>query len=194
MDLITTVSARTGLIAFLRAATADAHQGLNSRFSSLPLDQEDGYRRFLIGHAIGWAALGPELRDLAATVPDVDAPDYQAMLAADLADMGVDAAALPQVRAAASECPAAVAYVLAGSRMGIAMIRRQPNWARENGRAGRYLADPSGPDLFRGLRDWMDGPAGASIDRDAAARAACGAFTVFAEAFDLSAETAGAAA
>ena len=178
MDTVSTVAARTGLLAFLRAATADAHRGLDASFSALPLDSRAGFARFLVGHAIGWTALGAQLRTFAARELDTPVPDY---------------AALPRIAPPAAECPVAVSYVLAGSRMGIAMIRRQPTWAGETGRSGRYLADPSGPDLFRALRDWMDGPAGDEVDRDAAARAACGAFAVFADAFVLSAETAGAA-
>lgn len=193
MNTVSTVAARTRLLAFLRAATAEAHGGLDASFSALPLDSRAGFARFLVGHAIGWTALGPQLRDFAARELDTPVPDYAALLAQDLAEMDIDTAVLPRIEPPAAACPVAVSYVLAGSRMGIAMIRRQPTWAAETGRAGRYLADPSGPDLFRALRDWMDGPAGDEVDRDAAARAACGAFAVFAHAFDLSAETAGAA-
>jgi len=181
-----THSGGPGLLASLRAATADAHERLDGQFSTLPLTDAAGYRRFLAGHAIGWAALWPQFRDFIEQELGLTAPDYPAMLAADLAEAGADAAALPVVAPPAAECPAGVAYVLAGSRMGIAMLRRQPHWAAAHGRAGRYMADGSGPGLFRALKDWMDGPDGAAADRAAAARAARGAFAVFSNAFALS--------
>lgn len=185
--------AGVGLLAFLRAATAQAHERLDASFSSLPLASRDGYQRFLAGHAIGWAALWPQLRDFAPSL-GAPAPDYPAMLAADLADLGIDAAGLPALDAPPPDSPGATSYVLAGSRMGIATIRRQPNWASANGTAGRYLADDAGPGLFRAVREWMAGPAGAAQDRDAAARSACAAFAVFADAFALSAKVAAPAA
>lgn len=186
MAISSTVSVRPGLLAHLRSATADAHASLDNQFSTLPLTDAEGYRRFLAGHAIGWAPLWPQFRDFVGDALALPVPDYPAMLTADLADLGTAAADLPRLPDSLAECPAAATYVLAGSRMGIAMIRRQPSFASEHGRAGRYMADASGPDLFRALRDWMDGPDSAAVDRDAAVRGALDAFAVFAAAFDLS--------
>lgn len=113
--------------------------------------------------------------------------DYPAMMTADLADLGVDTAVLsmselPECRNGGSNDAhriAGVAYVLAGSRMGIAAIRRQPNWGVNHGRAQAYLSDDSGGPVFRALVDWMKGLDGSSIDRDRALVAARETFGLF---------------
>jgi len=170
----------------LKAGTDSQHKELDSLFQSLDLTDRHGFAVFVAAHLIGWRAAWQVWSSFAADRLEMTLLDYPAMMSADLADLGFDAARLPKLALAENGLcadgvhrAAGIAYVLAGSRMGISAIRRQPNWGTDHGRADTYLSDDSGGRFFRALLDWMNGPEGHAIDRDRALDAARGTFGLF---------------
>lgn len=168
----------------LREATGAAHERLDAAFGSLHLQSRADYVRFLCGHALGLTFTFPVYRAFVRDTLDMLVPDYDAMIAADLFALGIDAGTLPapapdEADAAALADPAAapgIAYVLAGSRLGVTGIARQPNWGNANDLPSGYLADRAGLDVWRELAAWLKQDRG----HDAAEAAVCGAMTAFA--------------
>lgn len=187
------------LLAALRGATAPAHEGLDSAFGSLDLSRREEQARFLAAHAIGLAPLFPVVRHFAETVLGQSIPDYPAMLQADLAELGMDAArlaALPTPDDAARGAPAPDAgatdagaagtcYVVAGSRLGMTVIRREGYWGRAHGTPSRYMEDEAGHGLWKALVPWLKAQRAGTLKGQAAVSAARSAFATFAQAFDL---------
>lgn len=172
----------------LRHATASSHEALDQRFGSLDLTDRDDYARFLGAHFIGIAALAPTVRAFAADALGVAMPDYPALLADDLDALGVPAARLPRVIVPPALEPAAVAYVVAGSRLGIAGLSRLPSWGSRHAVARAYMEDVEGLHLWRALLGWMAARPLAPAAGEALVASAEAAFAVFAEAFARSGE------
>lgn len=172
------------LRSFLRSGTEAEHKDLDELFLSVDLTDRHGYAAFVASHMMGWASAWTIWAHFAQTRLNLPVLDYPAMMAGDLAQLGFDPGDLPPLAMPETPSAAGVVYVLAGSRMGIATIRRQPNWGAEHGRADAYLSDESGGPAFRTLLDWMKGPEGQAADRDAALQSAKATFGLFAQAFE----------
>lgn len=111
----------------LRTATRAAHDRVDALFSSLSLGQRGDYARFLLAQAAAFLPAEGALSDAgaAALIPDWDAMRRAPALRADLEALGLSVPA--PVGAIAYSGPAEVlggAYVLEGSRLGGAMLRR----------------------------------------------------------------------
>lgn len=175
------------LLSHLREATSASHERLDAAFGSLDLSQREDYVRFLGGHAIGMAPLFGTFKAFVEGDLGLDCPDYPAMLQADLAALGVDAAQLPDVSTKGRLTPESAGYVIAGSRLGLAMIRRKGYWGREHDLPSAYMEDE------RGLAIWKDAAAllkGRVMDEQATTverAGAIAAFDTFSEAFAASA-------
>jgi heme oxygenase len=171
----------------LRAATRASHEALDASFGSLDMRDEGDFQRFLAAHFIGLAPLFPHYRAFVTEELAFPAPDFPGMLHSDLAANGMSAAALPAVTQQQQPASAAgIAYVLAGSRLGLAMIRKRGYWGSEAGRTSAYMEDSEGIAVWRGLTAWMAAQTPTLEEREAMCTSATQAFDVFREAFALS--------
>ncbi|MDF2638067.1 MAG: heme oxygenase protein [Novosphingobium lindaniclasticum] len=172
------------LLTALRGATASAHQGLDAAFGSLDLTRREEQARFLAAHAIGLEGLFPAVRDFARDVLGFACPDYPAMLRSDLAELGVEI----DLAAYAEGCDAAASsgtcYVVAGSRLGMTVIRRDGYWGRDNGKPSRYMEDEAGHGLWKALVPWLKSRRADAPESSAAVAAAASAFRAFERAFE----------
>jgi heme oxygenase len=175
------------LLTHLREATAASHATLDSAFGSLDLAERADYARFLCGHAIGIAPLFGSFRAFVEGDLGLDCPDYPAMLRTDLAALGIDAAGLPSLGTPTELTPSATGYVIAGSRLGLAMIRKGGYWGRSHALPSAYMEDEAG------LAIWKQAAAHLKQDELDSVRAvrecagAIAAFDTFREAFAESA-------
>ena len=175
------------LLTQLREATRKSHATLDAAFGSLDLLRKEDYARFLRGHAIGMASLFVPFRRFVESDLGMNCPDYLAMLATDLSALGPadDRASLEP---AGAVTPAAAGYVVAGSRLGLAMIRKQSYWGRDHGSPSAYMEDDLGLAIWKEAATVLKArPADTS---HAEPRAAVVAFDTFRAAFAASALTA----
>ncbi|RYE52519.1 MAG: heme oxygenase, partial [Hyphomicrobiales bacterium] len=126
------------LLIHLREATAASHASLDGAFGSLDLGMRGDYVRFLSGHAIGMVPLFASFQAFVAGELGMECPDYAALLHDDLAALGVDAGQLPVVAILPELTPVGSGYVIAGSRLGLTMIRKQGYWGREHALPSAY--------------------------------------------------------
>jgi heme oxygenase len=176
-------ASQRGLRAFLKKKTAENHEALDNIFAGFCLDEEKGYQDFLSAHYVAWSAMSSYWVDALENTLEIQAPGYSALLAADLEDMRDGGAeALPTLSVKKPLSDAGLAYVLAGSRLGIGAIARQPTWGNLNRRASRFISDSQGIDIFRRLTAYFDGTQGHLIDRDMALQSAHDCFDAFAAA------------
>ncbi|HUD29641.1 MAG TPA: biliverdin-producing heme oxygenase [Novosphingobium sp.] len=182
-------SPKPDLLSQLREATGPSHERLDASFGSLDLARRHDLARFLAAHAIGLAPLFPVFRAFVEGELGLSCPDYPAMLAEDLAALGVDAQALPVLDVPAAIAPpeaaAGVGYVICGSRLGLAMIRQRGYWGEAEGFRSAYMTDGRGHEAWKALVPHLRGraPADATTPRDAA----LAAFDTFSAAFAASA-------
>lgn len=175
------------LLTRLREATQESHETLDAAFGSLDLAHRDDYVRFLAGHAIGMEPLFGSFRSFVEDDLGLECPDYPAMLRADLSALGLDAHDLPKVSPAAQLSPPAVGYVVAGSRLGLTVIRRNGYWGRDQGLASSYMEDDHGAVIWKQAAAELKQRA---ADEPLAVReseAAVAAFDTFRQAFAVSA-------
>ncbi|WP_232512616.1 biliverdin-producing heme oxygenase [Novosphingobium sp. PP1Y] len=181
------------MLAELRAATAQAHARLDGAFGALDLSERDGLARFLSAHAIGLGPLFPVFRNFVESELGMNCPDYPAMLSEDLRSLGNDPDDLPQLAVdpalQAPSAPVGVGYVVAGSRLGMAVLRKQGYWGEQSTSAtpGRYMEDESGHAVWKTLMPWLKGRTFDQGEREAVTAAALAAFSSFASAFAVSA-------
>lgn len=175
------------LLSHFRQATAASHETLDSAFGSLDLSLRADYVRFLSGHAIGMAPLFDSFRAFVEDDLNADCPDFPAMLRTDLAALGIDARELPSVAAAGPLTKHATAYVVAGSRLGLAMIRKGGYWGRSHDLPSTYMEDDAGRTIWKNVvaRLKQHAPDEAEATRESAAAVA--AFETFRRAFAASA-------
>jgi len=175
------------LLQTLREATSASHETLDAAFGSLDLSSREDYVRFLRGHAIGLAPLFGSFRQFVEGELDLSCPDYPAMLQSDLAALGEDPSALPQAHEPAALRSAATSYVIAGSRLGLAMIRKNGYWGRAHQQPSAYMEDDQGLAIWKHLaarlKEWFPD------EEEAAGQQASAivAFETFREAFAISA-------
>lgn len=145
------MSARTAL----RAATAADHERVDTLFSRFNLTREDGYRRFLLAQAAAFLPLEQAI-DEAGGIEFVD--DWHDrkrghLLEQDLADLGEIPP--PSVEALSLSTPPRLAgaiYVLEGSRLGGAVLKREiPDDFPK-----RFLSAPQAHGSWRKVLDRLD--------------------------------------
>lgn len=177
---------QTGLRSLLKQQTAARHQQIDDSFDQFRLDTQTGYTGFLTAHCIAWSALADDWSKAVAHLLGTAAPDYAQMLVQDLAELGRQATAgLPEISVETPACDTGLAYVLAGSRMGIGAINRKPHWGSSNGHVSRFLNDGQGADLFRGVIAYLDGPQGQALDQSLVLQSAHQCFDVFGAAVEI---------
>lgn len=162
----------------LRAATSDAHERLDARFSTFDLAHPVDYGAFLRAQAGAFFPMEDALDAACAEVVIADWPQRRrsAALRADLAALDLPEPAPVPVPVPASDAAILGAlYVLEGSRLGGAMlIRRVPDtWPRS------FLAGGN-PTLWRALVKVLDERLSSQADIDEAAHSASSVFDAFA--------------
>lgn len=175
------------LLNHLREATSASHDRLDTAFGSLDLSERADYARFLAGHAIGMSALFPAFRTFVERDLGTPCPDYPAMLSSDLATLGIDAGDLPNVAVSDGLTPLATAYVLAGSRLGLAMIRRNGYWGKAQGHPSAYMEDERGQAIWKDVVARLKQSQLTEGDAAPERAGAIAAFDTFSEAFAASA-------
>jgi heme oxygenase len=161
----------------LRAATAPAHERLDSLYSRLDLARAADYARFLTGHAAAFLPIEAALVKAGADnlIPGWSDDRRGAALQADLAALGL---ALPAPHSApvfASD--AAVLgglYVLEGSRLGGAVLARSVPAGAPNA-----FLKPSPASTWRAFTALLDARLASAAALDEAAAAASAVFGVF---------------
>lgn len=156
----------------MRAATADLHDALDRDFAVFDLTQAAGFDAFLRVHQAAMAAIAPAFERFVEDELDMAAPDYPAMLTAD-----VGAAAAQPHSVLRDLDGVGAAYVVAGSRLGLSVLRK-----RGFARPSLYMDDRSGLDVWRALLAWMDRQPGDPAQRRRAEVSAREGFGVFARA------------
>ena len=168
------MSARTAL----KAATSDAHDRVDAAFAAHDLSDAASYGDFLQRHA---AALGPLEQALAdagagALIPDFDEHRRAPLLADDLRLLGLTAPPpLPAPRFASDEQAIGGLYVLEGSRLGGAVLRR----GVLAGLPRAFLSAPQSPGRWAGFVASLDQLLYSRQRLDAAIAAAIDSFGLF---------------
>ncbi|WP_236554915.1 heme oxygenase [Novosphingobium sp. 9U] len=145
------------------------------------------YVRFLSGHAIGLAPLFGSFQAFAEQDLGMACPDYPEMLRQDLAALGVDSARLPQVAASGGLTRLATGYVIAGSRLGLTMIRRQGYWGAAHALPSAYMEDERGLAIWKEAASLMKQRDLGDLEAQAERDAAVATFDTFRAAFVASA-------
>lgn len=181
------------LLSLLRTATGPSHERLDASFGSLDLSRRGDLVRFLAAHAIGLAPLFPVFRAFVEERLGLDCPDYPAMLAADLAALGIDGDTLPALEVPTQIAPigaeAGVGYVICGSRLGLAMIRQRGYWGEAEGFRSAYMTDGRGHEAWKALVPQLRGQRATPAAAETASAAALAAFDTFSAAFAASEST-----
>jgi heme oxygenase len=174
------------LLAHLREATAASHASLDDAFGSLDLSQRSDYARFLVGHAIGMRPLFGRFRTFVADQLGLPCPDYPAMLRTDLAALDIDAEDLPKLETKVDLTPGGSGYVVAGSRLGLSMIRKAGYWGRAHGHPSAYMEDDQGIAIWKSVSAWLKRSEADEAVASREAAAAVAAFDTFRDAFAAS--------
>jgi heme oxygenase len=159
----------------MRAATADLHDELDRAFAVFDLAEPAGFDAFLRVHQSAMAAIAPAFEAFVRGPLAMAAPDYPAMLAADL-DRPAPTAGGVELDGVGA------AYVVAGSRLGRSVLRK-----RGFARPSRYMDDRAGLAVWRALLAWMEIQPETPAQRIRAEASAREGFGIFARA--LAAET-----
>ena len=169
------------LLEALRESTRSAHEGLDAAFSRLDLAQARDYETFLRAHFIALAPLQTVYHDFCRQTLDLSPPDLLALLRRDLADLDVETQSLPTLTAedAILAAPAGLAYVLAGSRLGLTVIGKQPHFGADANAPSRFMDDTEGLGVWRTLSAWLKRQPGTGEQADAAVASATGTFVHF---------------
>ena len=173
----------------LRAATSEAHERLDARFSRFDLAHPSDYQAFLLAQA---GAFLPVEAALDATGAERIVPDWPQRrrakaLLADLAALGLVTPAPVAVPALNGEAAVlGAAYVLEGSRLGGAMLQRQV----PDSLPKAFLC-AGNPKLWRAFVTDLDQRLSSPTDIAAAAAAASSVFEAFASSASVILETTG---
>lgn len=189
-DVASSSGGKMDRLSGLREATGAAHVRLDVSFGSLDLISAAGETRFLVAHAIGVGSLYGDFSRFCRDTLEFACPDYPDMLRLDLLERGIDTGALPRLdfeyRADDKLASCGIAYVMAGSRLGMALIRRAPYWGKLHGHRSRYMEDERGHAVWKAMVPLLRAETVASQ----ANAAAISAFDLFSRAFDASAHVA----
>ncbi len=173
----------------LRAATSDAHERLDARFSTFDLAHPVDYGAFLRAQAGAFFPMEDALDAAGAQSVVADWPERRrsAALRADLTALDLPEPAPVPVPLLASEAAILGAlYVLEGSRLGGAMlVRRIPDtWPKT-------FLTPGNPAAWRAFVTVLEERLSSRADIDEAAAAAASVFEAFASSADNILGTAG---
>ena len=162
----------------LRAGTAVQHDRVDRLFSRLDLAQEEDYRRFLLAQTAAFLPIEGRLdaAGIAQLVPDWRSRRRADLLRADLSALGLKEP--PHIPPPALDSPAAqlgAVYVLEGSRLGGAMLRR----GLAESVPHSFLSAPQNRGSWRKLLETLDMFLYRSDRLDAAMTAAKGVFQNF---------------
>jgi heme oxygenase len=165
--------------AALRAATRDEHDVVDGIFSRFDLSDPDQYRRFLRAQAAAHLPTERALEQAGIAVLVPNWPDRRrtSLIEADLAELGLGAieeVSAPRFIGAAGALGGL--YVLEGSRLGGAMLKRQLSADQPQ----RFLGAPGEAGAWRALLATLDESLAAEADLDAAIGAARSVFRSFA--------------
>lgn len=164
----------------LRTATADDHERVDAIFGSFPLGEAAGYRAFLQATATAYLPVEAALDEGGAetVLKDWSARRRGALLRADLAELGLAPDKLEAPRMTGAPPLLGAIYVLEGSRLGGAMLKRSVPAHLPR----RFLDAPSGKGAWRALGDLLDDRLRKSQDLADAIVAAKQVFGLFAQA------------
>ncbi|CCE06289.1 putative heme oxygenase [Bradyrhizobium sp. STM 3843] len=170
----------------LRAATSAAHHALDERLSAFDLTETDHYRRFLQASA---AALLPlecalEQAGVAELFADWSHRARAGVIAADLARLGGAVAPLPLPQPLNRIGIFGTLYVLEGSRLGAAYLRRIVAASADPRvrSATRYLGHGAGQGLWRSYLARLEREAVTAVDLSGMIASAQQAFAMFGKA------------
>jgi len=179
------------LLGVLREATGPSHERLDGAFGSLDLARRDDLARFLRAHLMGLTPLFESFRRYVRDTLTLPCPDYPAMLRDDLAALGDEAltgSILPRPAAIdQTGADAGVAYVVAGSRLGLTVIRQRGYWGAAEGFRSSYMEDTGGHAAWKALVPRLRALRPDNPEGEAARAAALASFDTFARAFAVSA-------
>jgi heme oxygenase (biliverdin-IX-beta and delta-forming) len=165
--------------AFLRSATADAHGRVDRLFSRFDLSNAAGYGRFLRAQAAAFLPVEAELdrADVAALIPDWPDRRRADQLRADLAALSVTPAEpfSPDLFIQSKAPVLGAAYVLEGSRLGGALLKRSV----AAGLPSQFLDSRQSAGSWRNFLKLLDTFLVRQDDLEAAAEAARQVFTRF---------------
>lgn len=113
-------------------------------------------------------------------------PDYPAMLREDLVELKANGDPVPPHNGQAADPQPGIAYVIAGSRLGLAMIRKHGYWGRAHDLPSRYMEDLQGQAIWKELARRLDTTVLPPADADVQCQAAVAAFETFHTAFHAS--------
>lgn len=178
------------LLIHLREATAASHETLDGAFGSLDLRLRSDYVRFLSGHAIGMTPLYASFRSFVTDELGMACPDFPAMLQSDLAGLGVDVAELPAIAPASELTAQGSGYVIAGSRLGLAMIRKAGYWGRDHALPSAYMEDDAGLAIWKATAAHLKRTVTDEPEAHRQSMAAVAAFETFRAAFTATAAAA----
>lgn len=173
----------------LRAATSDAHERLDARFSTFDLSHPVDYGAFLRAQAGAFFAVEDALDDAGVESVIADWPERRrsAALRADLTALNLPEPAPVAVPALTSEAAVLGAlYVLEGSRLGGAVLLRQVP-----GTLPKTFLTAGNPAAWRAFVTVLDQRLSSQADLDEAAKAASDVFETFASSADIILGTAG---
>jgi heme oxygenase len=164
------VSAR----AALRSGTSEAHERVDALFSRYDLTQMHGYRAFLLAQAEASLPVEAALDagGIEKLLPDWPGRRRATLLVADLADLGVSPSAGEAPRLFEPAALLGAAYVLEGSRLGGALLKRGLPEAAPR----RFLEAPQEPGAWRKLMALLDE---FLYEPDIIATARCAAIDIF---------------
>ncbi|RYE50154.1 MAG: heme oxygenase [Hyphomicrobiales bacterium] len=170
------------LLQALRDATHQSHERVDAAFSVIDLTDKAGYARFLAAHLVGIAPVYPTFKAFAEQELNVPSPDFPEMLRLDLEELDTDPSALPALDAPTDPAGAAICYVVAGSRLGVASIGTGAYWPKGSGTAARYMQDRDGLAIWRALIGWMRDRTTSLAQADRQCASAIAAFDLFRQA------------
>ncbi|MCB2047392.1 MAG: biliverdin-producing heme oxygenase [Novosphingobium sp.] len=176
----------TTLLALLRRATAVSHNSLDQKFSQIDLTSRKGYVRFLSAHLAGMASVFGFAREFAKAELGLDLTDFPALLRGDLAELGVPPIDIAVPAPAVIE-PAAITYVIAGSRLGVAALAREPFFGKSAGRGAGYMDDKAGLAIWRAHSAWLKNVHPGEAEGQRMAMSAIATFDCFAAALESTA-------
>lgn len=164
----------------LRRATAPAHDEVDALFSRFDLGEPAGYRAFLLAQAKAHLPVEAALdaADAERVIADWPQRRRAALLRADLADLDAAPEPGPAPTPADAAEVAGMAYVIEGSRLGGALLRRSV----APGLPVRFLSAPAEPGAWRALLLRLDALLGGEAELARATAAARGVFALFAAA------------
>ncbi|WP_454718407.1 biliverdin-producing heme oxygenase [Caulobacter segnis] len=176
----------------LRAATSEDHAALDAVVAGWRIETPIGYGAFL---SASYAALAPlelalEKAGVAEQLPDWPQRARRAALAADLAELGLEAPSFEPAEVTSPEAAAGLLYVLEGSRLGAKFLARQVR-AAGAGLPLAYLTHGEGQDLWRSFLAWLDTIPKVGFRTDVAEAGARYGFQCFSEAFERLAPSSG---